>query len=87
MQRLAAVRQREPAEQAQSMENFHGFVEAMRAKKLPVTYIVYTDEGHGFARPNSRLDFYGRVDEFLAKYLGGRSEPWNEVNGANVEVR
>jgi dipeptidyl aminopeptidase/acylaminoacyl peptidase len=62
-------------------------VEAMRAKKLPVTYIVYTDEGHGFARPNSRLDFYGRVDEFLAKYLGGRSEPWNEVNGANVEVR
>jgi dipeptidyl aminopeptidase/acylaminoacyl peptidase len=62
-------------------------VEAMRAKKLPVTYIVYTDEGHGFARPDSRLDFYGRVDEFLATYLGGRSEPWNEVKGANVEVR
>ena len=62
-------------------------VEAMRAKKLPVTYIVYTDEGHGFARPNSRLDFYGRVDEFLAKYLGGRLEPWTEVKGANVEVR
>jgi len=62
-------------------------VEAMRAKKLPVTYVVYTDEGHGFARPVNRLDFYGRVDEFLATYLGGRSEPWTEVKGANVEVR
>jgi dipeptidyl aminopeptidase/acylaminoacyl peptidase len=59
----------------------------MRAKGLPVTYIVYTDEGHGFARPNNRLDFYGRVDEFLAKYLGGRLEAWTEVKGANVEVR
>ena len=62
-------------------------VEAMRAKKLPVTYIVYTDEGHGFARPVNRLDFYGRVDEFLATYLGGRSEPWTEVKEANVEVK
>jgi dipeptidyl aminopeptidase/acylaminoacyl peptidase len=62
-------------------------VEAMRARGLPVTYVVYTDEGHGFARPVNRLDFYGRVDEFLAKYLGGRSEPWTEVKGANVEVR
>ncbi len=56
-------------------------VEAMRAKNLPVTYVVYTDEGHGFARPDNRLDFYGRVDEFLAKYLGGRAEPWQEDQG------
>ncbi|HVN30528.1 MAG TPA: S9 family peptidase [Thermoanaerobaculaceae bacterium] len=62
-------------------------VEAMRARNLPVTYVVYTDEGHGFARPENRLDFYGRADEFLAKYLGGRSEPWKEVKGASVEVR
>jgi dipeptidyl aminopeptidase/acylaminoacyl peptidase len=62
-------------------------VEAMRAKKLPVTYVVYTDEGHGFARPNNRLDFYGRVDEFLAKYLGGRSEPWQKIEGTSAEVR
>lgn len=62
-------------------------VEAMRAKGLPVTYIVYTDEGHGFARPDNRLDFYGRVDEFLAKHLGGRSEPWQKVEGSSAEVR
>ena len=46
----------------------------MRDKKLPVTYVVYTDEGHGFARPVNRLDFYGRVDEFLARHLGGRGK-------------
>jgi len=62
-------------------------VEAMRAKKLPVTYIVYTDEGHGFARPNNRLDFYGRAEEFMAKYLNGRFDPWRAVEGANAEVR
>ncbi|MCU0236170.1 MAG: S9 family peptidase [Acidobacteria bacterium] len=62
-------------------------VKAMRDKNLPVTYVVYTDEGHGFARPNNRLDFYGRVDEFLAKHLGGRSEPWQKIEGTSAEVR
>ena len=62
-------------------------VEAMRAKNLPVTYVVYTDEGHGFARPNNRLDFYGRVDEFLAKHLGGRASPGRRSKGASAEVR
>ena len=62
-------------------------VAAMRDKKLPVTYVVYTDEGHGFARPDNRLDFYGRVDEFLAKQLGGRVEPWKEIEGSTAEVR
>ncbi|MFI5165764.1 MAG: S9 family peptidase [Thermoanaerobaculales bacterium] len=61
--------------------------EAMRAKKLPVDYVVYTDEGHGFARPENRLDFNGRTEEFLAKYLGGRAEPWKEVKGSTADVR
>ena len=62
-------------------------VKALRDKGLPVTYVVYTDEGHGFARPDNRLDFYGRVDEFLAKQLGGRAEPWKEIKGSSADVR
>ncbi|MEP0773013.1 MAG: S9 family peptidase [Acidobacteriota bacterium] len=62
-------------------------VQAMRDKGLPVTYVVYTDEGHGFARPSNRLDFYGRVDEFLARHLGGRAEPWKEMPGSTASVR
>ena len=62
-------------------------VDAMRAKKLEVQYAVYTDEGHGFARPENRMDFYGRAEDFLAKYIGGRSEPWKEVTGSSVQVK
>jgi dipeptidyl aminopeptidase/acylaminoacyl peptidase len=62
-------------------------VAAMRAKNLPVEYVVYSDEGHGFARPENRMDFYGRAEGFLAKHLGGRSEPFVEVKGAAAQVK
>ena len=62
-------------------------VEAMRAKKLPVEYVVYTDEGHGFARPQNRIDFYGRAEVFLSKHIGGRAEPWAEVEGASAQLK
>ena len=62
-------------------------VAAMRAKNLPVEYVVYSDEGHGFARPQNRLDFYGRVEPFLAKYLGGRAQPFAEVPGSSAVVK
>ena len=48
------------------------FVEAMRSRGLDVDYVVYEDEGHGFARPENRLDFYRRAERFLARHLGGR---------------
>jgi dipeptidyl aminopeptidase/acylaminoacyl peptidase len=62
-------------------------VAAMRAKNLPVEYVVYSDEGHGFARPENRMDFYGRAEGFLSKHVGGRSEPFVEVKGAAAEVK
>jgi len=54
-------------------------VEAMRKNGKPVEYIVFPDEGHGFARPENRLKFYAAAELFLAKYLGGRAEPPSEV--------
>ncbi|MBI4028348.1 MAG: prolyl oligopeptidase family serine peptidase [Verrucomicrobia bacterium] len=56
-------------------------VEAMRKANKPVEYILYTDEGHGFARPQNRLHFYAKAEEFLAKYLGGRCEPIGDIPG------
>ncbi len=55
-------------------------VEAMKQAGKPVEYALYTDEGHGFARPENRLHFYAIAEEFLAKYLGGRSEPMSEMS-------
>jgi dipeptidyl aminopeptidase/acylaminoacyl peptidase len=70
-----------------NMRESDQIVAAMRAKNLPVEYVVYTDEGHGFARPPNRLDFYGRAEQFLAKHLGGRAEPFQEVAGSSAVVK
>jgi dipeptidyl aminopeptidase/acylaminoacyl peptidase len=70
-----------------TMANADAMVAALRKAKREVTYVVYPDEGHGFARPENELDFYGRVEEFLAKHLGGRAEPWRKIGGSTAELR
>lgn len=62
-------------------------VKTLREAKRDVTYVVYPDEGHGLGREENEIDFFGRAEEFLAKYLGGRAEPWKPVAGASAEVR
>ena len=70
-----------------TIDNADAMVQALRAAKREVVYVVYPDEGHGFARPENQIDFYGRVEEFLAKHLGGRAEPWKKIDGSTAEVR
>lgn len=50
-------------------------VAAIRAHGGEVKSIVYGDEGHGLTQPHNRLHFYGVVERFLARYLGGQLEP------------
>jgi dipeptidyl aminopeptidase/acylaminoacyl peptidase len=50
-------------------------VAAMRKNGQTVKYIVFPDEGHGFARPENKLRFYAAAEPFFAEYLGGRVEP------------
>ncbi|MGH7780646.1 MAG: alpha/beta fold hydrolase [Candidatus Binataceae bacterium] len=50
-------------------------VEAIAKNRGRATYVLYSDEGHGFARPDNRLDWYAREEKFLADNLGGRFEP------------
>lgn len=49
-------------------------VEAARKNGKDVDYMLFEDEGHGFARPENRLKFYAAAEAFLARELGGRAE-------------
>ncbi|KPK85735.1 MAG: peptidase S9 [Phycisphaerae bacterium SM23_33] len=62
-------------------------VQTMRQAGKPVEYVVYADEGHGFARPPNRLHFFAKAEAFLARYLGGRFEPMADIPGHSAEVR
>jgi len=62
-------------------------VAAMKENGIPVTYVLYPDEGHGFARPNNRLSFFAITDIFLAQCLGGSYEPiGDDFAGSSVTV-
>jgi dipeptidyl aminopeptidase/acylaminoacyl peptidase len=50
-------------------------VAAMKEKGLEYEYVVFPDEGHGFAKPENRMKFFAIAEKFLAKHLGGRCEP------------
>ncbi len=49
-------------------------VAAMQAKNIPVTYVLFPDEGHGFARPVNSIAFNAVTENFLQACLGGRAE-------------
>ncbi len=53
-------------------------VAAMKAKGIDHEYMLFEDEGHGFAKPENRLEFYAAAERFLAKHLDGRVEPEGE---------
>jgi dipeptidyl aminopeptidase/acylaminoacyl peptidase len=62
-------------------------VQAMQDANIPVTYLLYTDEGHSFARPENILSFYAVTDAFLAEHLGGRYEPiGDDFEGSSITV-
>ncbi len=50
-------------------------VAAMKDKGIPVTYVLYPDEGHGFAKPANNIAFNALTENFLYACLGGRAEP------------
>ncbi|WP_114239792.1 S9 family peptidase [Dyella sp. C9] len=59
-------------------------VKAMDAKKIPVTYVLFPDEGHGFARPENNIAFNAVAEQFLGKCLGGRVEPIGDALKAST---
>jgi dipeptidyl aminopeptidase/acylaminoacyl peptidase len=62
-------------------------VKAMKDKSLPVTYVLYPDEGHGFQKPENNLSFFAVVEHFLNRHLGGRTEPVGDAfKGSSIQV-
>ena len=63
-------------------------VAAMQEKGIPVTYVVFPDEGHGFHRPENNIAFHAIAEAFLARHLGGRVEPvGDDFEGSSHEIR
>jgi dipeptidyl aminopeptidase/acylaminoacyl peptidase len=63
-------------------------VTAMNAKGIPVTYVVFGDEGHGFKRPENSMAFNAVAEAFLAKHLGGRFEPvGDDFEGSSIDIK
>ena len=61
-------------------------VAAMQAHKVPHTYVLFPDEGHGFARPENNIAFSALAEEFLSEHLGGRAEPAGGTLAASTAV-
>ena len=62
-------------------------VKAMQDKKIPVTYVLFPDEGHGFARPENMTAFSAVTEGFLAQCLGGRAQPiGDDFAGSSISV-
>lgn len=63
-------------------------VAAMQAKNIPVSYVVYPDEGHGFQKPQNRLSYIAMTEAFFARHLGGAFEPvGGDLEGSSHEIR
>lgn len=64
-------------------------VAALEEKGVPVTYVLYPDEGQVIARADNRSDLLARAEAFLARHLGGRVEPMEgeRVAGSSAVVK
>ena len=62
-------------------------VRAMQEKQIPVSYVLYPDEGHGFARPENNLSFNAIIELFLSRIFEGRFEPiGSDFKGSSLQV-
>lgn len=62
-------------------------VNAMLSKHIPVTYALYPDEGHGFARPENNLSFTAITEAFLATHLEGDYQPiGDDFTGSSITL-
>ena len=62
-------------------------VEAMKSRDIPVTYVLYPDEGHGFQKPENNLSFFAVAEAFLAECQGGRFQSLgDDFAGSSIQI-
>lgn len=63
-------------------------VAAMQDREIPVTYVVYPDEGHGFAKPGNKIAYIAMTEAFFAAHLGGAFEAFgDDLDHSSHEIR
>jgi dipeptidyl aminopeptidase/acylaminoacyl peptidase len=63
-------------------------VEIMTKKNIPVSYVLFPDEGHGFARPENNMAFNAVTENFLAVHLGGRAQPiGDDISKSTAQIK
>jgi dipeptidyl aminopeptidase/acylaminoacyl peptidase len=72
-----------------TLDESEQLVAKMKERKIPVTFVVYPDEGHlTFFHPQNNISCYAVVEQFLKDHLGGRAEPIGDAfKGASIQVR
>lgn len=62
-------------------------VEAMKSKGIPVTYVLFPDEGHGFQKPENNLSFFAVAEAFLAECQGGRYQDLgDDFSNSSIQI-
>ena len=59
-------------------------VESLKKRNIPVDYVLFPDEGHGFARPINNLAMFMQSEKFLAQHLGGRCMSHTVVHAPEI---
>lgn len=50
------------------IKHAEGMRDALKSAGRPYEWVVYSGEGHGFLKPENRLDYYRKMEAFLGKH-------------------
>ncbi len=62
-------------------------VAAVKKNGVPVEYVVFSDEGHGFSKKKNQIEGYRAIRDFLDTHLKGLPAPATSEGGAGGNAR
>ena len=61
-------------------------VAGVKKNGVPVEYVLFEDEGHGFVKKENQIESYSRIVKFLDKYLKKENAPLDGENTVPVKI-